>query len=293
MPRRAPSDPVVLLTTERAEIVRELEDALSRRGIPYDVGLLPGPPARMVFSVPRSRLEQARRALALLDDDADDARGDEPGADEPPAVFPRGPVLAVLAVIAVHVGVVLALASPLLDRRLVLAAGAVGPAVTQSEPWRLVTSLVLHSGLRHVGWNAVSMMVFAVPLLVELGPLRAWTIYLLAGIGGGVATTWLGTPGTLAIGSSGAVAGLFGAWVAHRLRHARRALPNWRLRVRALGIGLLVLPSLLTPTGPYGQRISVTSHLGGLVAGLVLGWILSREVPALSFRRRPPSPRTG
>ena len=99
-------------------------------------------------------------------------------------------------------------------------------------------------------------------------------IYFGAGVGGGIAALAAAPDGTLIVGSSGAVAGLFGAWVAVRFRAARYEEITWRARVRALGVGMLVLPALLNPMTPTGQPISVSSHLGGLFTGMLVGAVI-------------------
>ena len=63
-----------------------------------------------------------------------------------------------------------------------------------------------------------------------------------------------------------------GAWVASTLRRARRAPLPRRAWLRGIGVGLLVLPSLLTSVGPDGRAISVEAHLGGLLCGALIGW---------------------
>ena len=80
------------------------------------------------------------------------------------------------------------------------------------------------------------------------------------------------------VGSSGAVAGLFGAWVVLTLRAARHATLGWRARVRTLGIALLFLPSLINPSTSDGRPVSVSSHMGGLLTGMTVGALLSNRM---------------
>jgi len=144
------------------------------------------------------------------------------------------------------------------------------------QPWRLVTSLVLHSDLRHAFWNAISMTVFALPLLTYLGRRKTASIYLCAGIGGAVTALLFADAGTRIVGSSGAVAGLFGAWVVVALaRIDPEELPG-RARLRIAGVALLILPSLLSPVTSSGQHVSVSSHLGGLTTGAAIGVLITR-----------------
>ncbi len=142
------------------------------------------------------------------------------------------------------------------------------------QPWRLFTHIFLHADASHALWNGVSMMVFAVPLVLDLGYRITAALYLISGALGGM-TGMLGVPdGVVLIGSSGAVAGLFGAWLSITLLRARSSPQPRRARIRIVGVGLLVLPSLLTPTTSTGERISIGSHLGGMAAGLCAGTLL-------------------
>lgn len=200
--------------------------------------------------------------------------GGPAGRDRLPP-FPWGQVLSVGGLILLHFALVIWRIENPREGVWLLRNGGLLAGSTAREPWRLVTSLFLHVDMRHAFWNGVSMMVFAVPLIAYLGQFRTALIYFGSGIGGGIAALAAAPEGTLILGSSGAVAGLFGAWVAVRLRSARYAEITWRVRVRAAGIGLLVLPALLNPMTPTGQPISVSSHLGGLITGMLVGAVLS------------------
>lgn len=178
--------------------------------------------------------------------------------------------------IAVHLAVVLWIAAGLPPGWKLWEWGALRKGATLLQPWRLVTSLFLHADVSHVLWNGVSMMVFAVPLITWVGYARAGVVYLAAGIGGGIAAVTLSDYGTFILGSSGAVSGLFGAWVVLALDHARGSELPRRARIRTAGVALLVLPSLVNPTTASGDPISVSSHLGGAATGMAVGILLSR-----------------
>lgn len=298
-----PSDSFTYLTgVDRASMVPVIEEALRRAGIPYHSGLQSTPVPRVILSVPLSRLEEAKRAIEretalrgateipvvhvpVALPAADPAEEDEDEEDEEEArlepadvKFPWGPVQAVAAVVLLHFAVVFALvgSEPTVEK--LIAAGGLVTGRSLVEPWRLVTSLFVHVDPAHVFWNAVSMLVFAVPLLVRHGHARTWPLYLTAGVAGNLAALASTLPGTVTVGSSGAVAGLFGAWVAGTLRSARLEELRRRARVRTLGIALLVLPSLLTPMTQGGESISVAAHLGGLATGLIVGvWLGERR----------------
>lgn len=285
---RPPEHRYALLIESRVPTeVAAVHDALRAGRIPYQSGLLPGEPPQVLFYVPDSRLVEARDAVSeWLQSEAqrsrDALRRDE-GAEDPepdeddsgPAVFPWEALTLVSSVALVNFAVVFGNTVGLGAGRTLSRLGALTHAAVAGEPWRLVTSLFLHSGPSHAGWNAVSMLVFGVPLVVDLGAWRTAAIYLAAGIGGGLTALWYLPEQGAVIGSSGAVAGLFGAWVASRWIAARRSAFGWRRRVRALGIALLFVPSLLNPLTSDGRPISVSSHLGGLATGMALGALLA------------------
>jgi membrane associated rhomboid family serine protease len=278
----APSDDhVALLETVRSEVVEAVQRQLDESGIPYRCGLLAAAPPRVLISVPRDRLDEARAALAALE-------GEEEAPEEP-ARFPRRDVLAVALVVAFHLGLVVAAEAFLDPPRRALWLGGLIAGNTHAEPWRLLTAMFLHVDVAHALWNGASMLVFAVPLLHHLGSSRTGAIYLAAGLGGGLAAVSFARAGTIIVGSSGAVAGLFGAWVVVALRLARRSEQSWRTRIRTLGVAALVLPSLLSPVTSTGHRISVSAHLGGMLTGMLIGALIgSRLLARVRERLREP-----
>ena len=204
-----------------------------------------------------------------------------------PTPFPRREVATVAALILVHLAIVAWM--DLVPGRAfaVVQWGALRKGMTAVEPWRLVTSMFLHADYPHVLWNGLSTMIFAVPLLGILGYRRGALVYLAAGVGGGMTAVAFAGFSARTIGSSGAVAGLFGAWLVLTLQRARLAALPGRTRIRSAGIALLVLPSLIQPLTGSGMPISVGSHLGGAATGMIVGALLSKYwLPPLE----PPEP---
>jgi membrane associated rhomboid family serine protease len=271
-----------LTSVERSADIAAVQRALGDHGIPYRCGLLATRAPRVVFTVPQERLEEARGLLAAADELDLGPRSETLPARAPG--FPWRAVLLAGAVVAVHLGLVAGMAATD-SRGRWLQAGGLIRGRSLAEPWRLITYLFLHVDAGHALRNGASLVVFAVPLIGALGELYCALLYLAAGIGGGMAAVGFGSGATLIVGSSGAVAGLFGAWVVLTLRYARVAALDWRARVRTLGIAFLVLPSLVTPVTPAGRQVSVSSHLGGLATGMLIGALLSKSL--LSRGERP------
>ncbi|MCP3981810.1 MAG: rhomboid family intramembrane serine protease [bacterium] len=249
--------------------VEHARGLLDDAGIPYRTGLLPGDPPRVVFSVPEDRLEEAREILeAPLDSDAAQA-----AADATPAMVISA-LRILVSVVVLHVALVWL--NAWVGGNRLLEWGALIKGGTMLQPWRLVTSLLLHADVPHALWNGISMTVFGLPLLLTLRRDNTALVYFAAGVGGAVSALAFADAGTRIVGSSGAVAGLFGAWVIVTFDRARDSELVGRARIRTIGIALLFLPSLLSPISSTGSRISVSSHLGGLVTGMVIGMLISR-----------------
>jgi membrane associated rhomboid family serine protease len=138
------------------------------------------------------------------------------------------------------------------------------------EPWRYVTSIFLHAGWEHLLFNAFSILVFAPPLERLIGHFRYAVFWLLAGILGNVfsAAVNLGGDFRVAVGASGAVYGVFGAYLYLALfrKHAMDEASR-KTVYSILLFGLLY--SVISP------RIDIWAHAGGCLAGfLMLGMLV-------------------
>ena len=142
--------------------------------------------------------------------------------------------------------------------------GVWGPPIDLLGEWyRVVTGGFLHSGLLHLGLNMVALWFLGQMLEPALGSSRFGLLYA-AGLVGGSFGALLLEPDAITVGASGAIYALLGA--AFTGMRARGADPF------ANGIGgLLVINLLITFAIP---GISIGGHLGGLVAGAIVGYLL-------------------
>jgi membrane associated rhomboid family serine protease len=130
--------------------------------------------------------------------------------------------------------------------------------------YRLITSaFVAPGGLGGLGFmdilfNMWALIIVGPALERMLGSARYLAVYLLSAIGGAVLLYYLAPLGELALGASGAVFGLFGAWfvVSRRLRLDSRGI-----------IGLIVINLVL---GFVVPRIAWQDHIGGLITGAAI-----------------------
>ena len=134
-----------------------------------------------------------------------------------------------------------------------------GFAVADGDYWRLVTSAFLHGSVLHLLFNMYALYLFGPFVERALGTTRFVAAYLTAAVAGSVAAYVLTGPSTATIGASGAVFGLF----ALALLFLLRAKQDVR--------SLLVLLAINAFISVAGANISWQGHLGGFVAGAVLG----------------------
>ena len=155
----------------------------------------------------------------------------------------------------------------------VLQRGALIPAlVAQGEWWRLITSVFLHSGIAHLGFNMLALYFLGSFTEEAFGRSRFFALYLLSGISGGLAYLYFGGFDQAAVGASGAIFGLLGGVLGYALRRGTFSWQNPLIRQ------LLILLALNLYLGFSIPNISNTAHLGGLAGGFVFGWLMAPTV---------------
>ena len=152
------------------------------------------------------------------------------------------------------------------------------PLVAQGQFWRIFTAMFLHMGIEHIAINMLSLYFVGTLTEVLYGKWRYLLIYLLSGVVGGLTFYFL-APGGFAVGASGAIAGIFGALGAFFLIN-RRALGPAGNSLIGQWVFWLVLN---IGFDFYASGIGWQAHLGGLIAGLILGILL---LPPLRQRTR-------
>jgi membrane associated rhomboid family serine protease len=141
-----------------------------------------------------------------------------------------------------------------------------GPyVVAGGEWWRIVTAAFLHGSIMHIGFNMLAL--YQVGTIVErvMGPVRYLLVYACAIAGSGAAVVWLNYMQPT-LGASGAIFGLFGALVAIGLSLPPRGMSIVTQTVPIIAVNLAL--------GFIIPGISVAAHVGGLVTGFVVGWLV-------------------
>src|SRR4029453_17769939 len=131
--------------------------------------------------------------------------------------------------------------------------------------WRLFTAMFLHAGLIHLALNMYGLYLFGSIIERIYGQVRFLAIYFASGLMASVASFVFSDSRSVAVGASGAIFGLLGAWVAYNFRRRGDAFASTNLRWALMLIGInLVL-------GFSFAGIDNFAHLGGLVTGAVAG----------------------
>jgi membrane associated rhomboid family serine protease len=136
----------------------------------------------------------------------------------------------------------------------------VGVEVAAGEYYRLLTVMFVHAGILHIVLNMWALWVMGPTLERWLGHVRYAVLYVVAGFAGGVASYLFNSPIQPSVGASGAIFGVFGAL----LVVARR------MHFDVGGLVALIVINLLLPVFIRGT-IDWRAHVGGLVAGMVIG----------------------
>ena len=153
------------------------------------------------------------------------------------------------------------------------------PAIFEAgEYYRLFTAMFLHGDPTHLLFNMLALYYIGTWQERAYGPLRFGLIYFLGGLAGSILSVVLGDYQTPSIGASGAIFAIFGAEIVffYLNRQTLGAVAQQRLRSQVFMLGINLVLSFAVP------RIDAWGHIGGLLAGLYLGWFI---VPQLKIQR--------
>jgi membrane associated rhomboid family serine protease len=166
--------------------------------------------------------------------------------------------------------------------------------VAAGEYWRLVTVALVHDPtilVIHLGFNMYALYLVG-PVVEQIyGSARMVFMYVATAITASVAS-FIATPIGFSTGASGAVFGLFGVlFIASRVH---RPVLDRRSRAVLGQVGGLILINLLFGFGFGGGSIDNAAHVGGLLGGLWLGFVMEPAGgPTLASMWRRPDGSTG
>jgi rhomboid protease GluP len=150
---------------------------------------------------------------------------------------------------------------------LVLLGGKISPLIQLGEYWRLITPILLHASLIHIGFNMYALFALGPAVESYYGRWRFLALYLLCGLGGNVLSYQM-SPGLISsIGASTSIFGLIAAWGI--FLYQNRSLFGPRARSMLTNVVVIAVINLVIGFSP---GIDNWGHLGGLIAGLAFGW---------------------
>ncbi|MBC7922243.1 MAG: rhomboid family intramembrane serine protease [Ferruginibacter sp.] len=143
------------------------------------------------------------------------------------------------------------------------------------EEWRLLSSVWIHDGLVPLLVNLVALLFVGAAVEPVLGRGFFLLVYGLSGVFGSVMNLW-GNDLAPSAGASGAVFGLYGVFVVLLL--SGRFLSKTSPLALLLTTGLFVVYHLARDVQ---DGVDNTTHVGGLLSGLLLGamWLPSLHAP--------------
>jgi rhomboid protease GluP len=143
--------------------------------------------------------------------------------------------------------------------------GQVGLLVTNGWWWQLFTSMFVHASIMHLAGNMLFLLIFGLRSEEMFSLPEYLSIYILGGLVGNLLSLVFLPLEVPSAGASGAIFAMFGAATIY----ARRSVGQSIIGAIIFGFFLLLLS-----TGP---DVNNSAHIGGLLAGLLIGYVLAAK----------------
>jgi rhomboid protease GluP len=138
--------------------------------------------------------------------------------------------------------------------------------------YQLFTSMFVHANIAHIAGNMLFLLIFGLRGEEMFSLPEYLLIYFIGGLTGNLLSLWLMSLYVPSVGASGAIFALFGAVAVY----ARRSISQ-----SIIGALIYVFFLFLISTGP---DVNIFAHLGGIIAGLLIGYVLAtRRKPGTKY----------
>lgn len=144
---------------------------------------------------------------------------------------------------------------------MILTYGQVNAFVFQGAYWQLFTSIFIHATIAHLAGNMLFLLIFGLRAEEMFSLPEYLGIYFIGGLAGNILS--LALPDLISVGASGAIFSLFGACVIYARRSVRQSI---------LGALVYAFFLLFISAGP---GVNDFAHIGGLVFGLLIGYLIA------------------
>jgi rhomboid protease GluP len=148
-----------------------------------------------------------------------------------------------------------------------------GLVIYYGQYWQLLTSMFVHASIAHLAGNMLFLLIFGLRGEEMFSLPEYLLIYLLGGLTGNLLSLVFLPLDLPSAGASGAIFAMFGACAIY----ARRSVGQSIIGALIYAFFLLFLSS--------GPDVNDSAHIGGLVAGLLIGYVLAvKRKPATTYR---------
>lgn len=138
-----------------------------------------------------------------------------------------------------------------------------GLVIYSGHYYQLFTSMFIHADIAHIIGNMLFLFIFGLRCEEMFSLPEYISIYFLGGLTGNLLSLLLLPLETISVGASGAIFAMFGAAVIYARRSFRQSI-----------IGALIYAFFLLFLSS-GVGVNNFAHIGGLVAGLLIGYVLA------------------
>ena len=146
------------------------------------------------------------------------------------------------------------------------------------EYYRLLSSMFLHStaSVAHIFFNMYALWIIGQTVESYFGHARFLVIYFLGGLLGSILSVLFNDLNAFSVGASGAVFAIFGAEMVflRKHRHLFGEMAKRQLRQLIIIAGMNFAIGIASAMNPGGINIDNWGHVGGLLGGLLLAWII-------------------
>jgi membrane associated rhomboid family serine protease/Flp pilus assembly protein TadD len=158
------------------------------------------------------------------------------------------------------------------DGELVRWGASWGPLSLGSEWWRIFSSMFVHNGLAHLVGNMGTLWVAGKMAERIFGKWSFLLLYFISGVAGTVLSL-AAKPEALSAGASGAVFGIMGAVLVALFEPRFLELSNG---LKRRFWPLLIFTAYIFYAGCTDHDVDNTAHVGGLLSGLIITFVLTR-----------------
>lgn len=135
-------------------------------------------------------------------------------------------------------------------------------SIQQGQYWRFFSYFFLHDGFGHLFYNMVGIFIASLFIELKEGYKPFLLVYVISGVFAGIFSYLYHIEGTLTVGASGAIMGLYG-YIFVKMLEPKKDMKTL--------IYLPLIQILLTLLYGIQEGVDNACHIGGLIMGILIG----------------------